>query len=105
MSESTLLEAAGPQPSALLAPATRDVDIVVPVYNEEAALEQSIRRLHRFLGESLPFGWGIVIAENASTARTPQVARALRTQLRGVSYLRLERRGRGRALREAWSRS
>ena len=33
------------------APPARDVDIVVPVYNEEAALEQSIRRLHRFLSE------------------------------------------------------
>src|SRR4051794_4198914 len=105
MSESTLLEAAGPQPSALLAPATRDVDIVVPVYNEEAALEPSIRRLHRFLGESFPFGWRIVIADNASTDRTEETARTLQTQLRGVAYLRLDRKGRGRALREAWSRS
>jgi glycosyltransferase involved in cell wall biosynthesis len=102
MSDSTLLEPAAPRASAL---ATRDVDVVVPVYNEEAALEQSIRRLHRFLAESFPFGWRIVIADNASTDRTPEVARALRAKLRGVSYLRLERKGRGRALREAWSRS
>src|SRR3954468_7160399 len=105
MSESTLLDPAGPQRSALLAPATRDVDIVVPVYNEEAALKQSIRRLHRFLGESFPFGWRIVIADNASTDGTAAVARLLCTTLRGVSYLRLERKGRGRALRAAWSRS
>jgi putative flippase GtrA len=75
------------------------------VYNEEAALEQSIRRLHRFLGESFPFGWRIVIADNASTDATPEVARRLRGTLRNVEYLRLERKGRGRALRTAWSRS
>ena len=26
-----------------------DVEIVVPVYNEQEALERSVRRLHRFL--------------------------------------------------------
>ena len=105
MSDSTILKPPAPWSGTLAAPASRDVDIVVPVHNEEAALEQSIRRLHRFLGESFPFGWRIVIAENASTDRTAEIARALRTKLRGVSYLRLERKGRGRALREAWSRS
>src|SRR3954464_10885293 len=102
MSDSTLLKPPAPRPSA---PVTRDVDIVVPVYNEEVALEQSIRRLHRFLTEAFPFGWRIVIADNASTDRTPELARVLQATLRGVSYLRLERKGRGRALREAWSRS
>jgi glycosyltransferase involved in cell wall biosynthesis len=82
-----------------------DVDIVVPVYNEEAALERSIRRLHRFLSESFPFGWRIVIADNASTDATPEVARVLSRELRGVEALRLDRKGRGRALRAAWSRS
>src|SRR3954464_9984898 len=101
MSDSTLLKPPAPRPSA---PVTRDVDIVVPVYNEEVALEQSIRRLHRFLTEAFPFGWRIVIADNASTDRTPELARVLQATLRGVSYLRLERKGRGRALRAAWSR-
>src|ERR1700745_2245267 len=105
MNETALLKPLAPRGGAHLAPASRDVDIVVPVYNEEAALEQSIRRLHRFLTESFPFGWRIVIADNASTDGTPDVARGLRGRLRGVEYLRLERKGRGRALRTAWSRS
>jgi putative flippase GtrA len=87
------------------APVAPDVDVVVPVYNEEAALERAVRRLHRFLSESFPFAWRIVIADNASTDRTPQVARALSATLRGVEYLRVDRKGRGRALRAAWSRS
>ena len=81
------------------------VEIVVPVFNEEAALERSIRRLHRYLGAELPFSWRIVIADNASTDATPAIARALANELPGVELLRIDRKGRGRALREAWSRS
>ncbi len=50
------------------------VEIVVPVYNEEAALGPSIRRLHDFLSASFPFTWRIVIADNASTDATPAIA-------------------------------
>jgi putative flippase GtrA len=82
-----------------------DVDVVVPVYNEQAALVDSIRRLHGFLSESFPVTWRIVIADNASTDGTPLIAAALADELDGVTHLRLERKGRGLALREAWSRS
>jgi putative flippase GtrA len=82
-----------------------DVDVVVPVYNEQAALEHSIRRLHAFLTESFPFTWRITIADNASSDGTPFIAAALAGELPGVAHLRLDRKGRGLALREAWSRS
>ena len=81
------------------------VDVVVPVYNEQAGLERSIRRLHHFLEAEFPFTWRIVIADNASTDATPAIARALAGTLSGVQVLRLERKGRGRALRAAWSAS
>jgi glycosyltransferase involved in cell wall biosynthesis len=105
MSQTAPLETPAPRPAPGRASGGRDVDVVVPVYNEEAALERSIHRLHRFLSESFPFGWRIVIADNASTDATPEVARRLCGRLRGVEYMRLERKGRGRALRSAWSRS
>jgi glycosyltransferase involved in cell wall biosynthesis len=82
-----------------------DIDIVVPVHNEETALEQSIRRLHRFLRDDFPFRWRIVVADNASTDATPAIARRLASELPGVEHLRLEVKGRGRALRAAWSSS
>src|SRR3954447_4990822 len=85
--------------------AAPDVEIVVPVYNEEAGLEQSIRGLHRFLREGFPFSWRIVIADNASTDATPRIARVLAAELPGVVSLRLDRSGRGRALRAAWAAS
>src|SRR4051794_11179125 len=79
------------------------VEIVVPVYNEERALPRSIRRLHEFLGRDFPFTWRVVIADNASTDGTLAVARRLAHELPGVSVLHLPEKGRGRALRAAWS--
>jgi glycosyltransferase involved in cell wall biosynthesis len=81
------------------------IDVVIPVYNEEQVLEYTIRRLHRFLMDELPFTWRIVIADNASVDATPQIARKLARELAGVRLLRLEEKGRGRALRAAWSQS
>ncbi len=81
------------------------VDVVIPVYNEERALPPSIAALHAFLGAELPVDWRIVIADNASIDDTPAVGRALAEQYGRVHYLRLEQKGRGRALRRAWSES
>jgi glycosyltransferase involved in cell wall biosynthesis len=81
------------------------IEIVVPVYNEEAVLERSIRRLHNFLRLEMPFAWRIVIADNASTDATPSIARKLSHQLQHVSHIRLALKGRGRALRSAWMSS
>jgi len=82
-----------------------DLDIVVPVFNEEHSLGPSVRRLHAFLRDGFPFTWRIVIADNASTDATPAVARRLAGELDHVDVLRLEQKGRGRALRAAWSSS
>jgi putative flippase GtrA len=82
-----------------------DVEIVIPVYNEERALAATVYRLHGFLSRQLPFSWQITIADNASTDCTPRIAEALAGSLDGVEVLRLEQKGRGRALRAAWSAS
>jgi glycosyltransferase involved in cell wall biosynthesis len=82
-----------------------DLEIVVPVFNEERALPGSIRRLHQFLAGGFPFSWQILIADNASTDATLDVARGLADELPGVEVLHLEEKGRGRALRAAWSAS
>jgi putative flippase GtrA len=100
MTETTLTRRAPAAPTA--AP---DVEVVVPVYNEQAGLERSIRSLHRYLRSQFPFSWRIVIADNASTDATSAIAATLARELRGVELLRLDRKGRGLALREAWSRS
>jgi putative flippase GtrA len=86
-------------------PSGLDVEIVIPVYNEERALAASIHRLHRFLENRFPFSWQITIADNASTDITLEIARALAAELDRVRVLRLDEKGRGRALRAAWSAS
>ncbi|WP_241473279.1 bifunctional glycosyltransferase family 2/GtrA family protein [Mycolicibacterium neoaurum] len=81
------------------------VDVVVPVYNEQAALQRSVRRLHQHLQDSFTFPVRITIADNASTDDTPRIAAELAAELPGVRVVRLEQKGRGRALHHVWSLS
>ena len=81
------------------------LDVVVPVYNEQAALRQSILRLHRYLQEHFPFSTRITIADNASVDDTPRIAAELAEELDGVRVVRLEQKGRGRALHFVWAAS
>jgi glycosyltransferase involved in cell wall biosynthesis len=94
-------------PPAAAAPRTTPplVDIVVPVHNEAAGVERSLRRLHRFLTDELPFGWRIVVADNGSADATAAIAQRLADELPQVRVLQLEQPGRGRALRTAWAQS
>ncbi|MEN3307479.1 MAG: hypothetical protein V7603_3681 [Micromonosporaceae bacterium] len=87
------------------APGGPVLDVVVPVYNEQADLEPCVRRLHRYLVESFPYPFRITIADNASTDATPEVAAYLARELPHVSSVRLAEKGRGRALRTVWSAS
>jgi glycosyltransferase involved in cell wall biosynthesis len=82
-----------------------DVEIVVPAYNEERVLEASILRLHGYLSANFPFSWRITIADNASTDNTLAVAHRLADEFSGVEVMHLSSKGRGRALRIAWSAS
>ena len=77
------------------------LEVVIPVYNEAAGLQLSIIRLAAHLA-TLPYQSHIVIADNASTDGTWKLAQALAAQLPEVSAIRLEAKGRGRALKAAW---
>ena len=78
------------------------VDIVIPVHNEERDLRASVLRLHAYLTQQFPFSARITIADNASTDSTPAVAAELAEELPEVRVLRLNDKGRGRALAAAW---
>jgi putative flippase GtrA len=80
-------------------------EIVVPVRNEERDLVRSIRRLDAHLRDRLPFTARITIADNGSTDGTWSQALALESELESVRAVRLERPGRGGALRSVWSQS
>jgi len=78
------------------------VEVVVPVYNEEEALPESIPALCAYLETYFPYRWSIVVADNASTDNTLAVAEGLAHAYSGVSVLHLDEKGRGRALKAAW---
>ena len=81
------------------------VDVVVPVYNEEVILTQSIETLRDFLTQKVSFSWRIVIADNASIDNTLVIAKKLSEQYEDVTYVHLDLKGRGRALKKAWLES
>lgn len=78
------------------------VDVVIPVLNEEDSLAFSISTLHRFLTEQCQDDWRIVIADNGSTDTTLSIAEELSQNYGRVSFIHLDQRGRGRALKQAW---
>jgi putative flippase GtrA len=93
-------------PPEALQPTTAPlVEIAVPVYNEERVLSASIERLHAYLSDQFPFSWRITIVDNASTDGTWLAATRLARDLPDVTARHLDRKGRGLALRSAWSES
>lgn len=81
------------------------VQITIPVLNEEKELEKSINTLRNFLTENFKYDWEIVIADNGSIDKTQEIGKKLAEADSRVKYLRLEIKGRGRALKRSWSES
>jgi len=82
------------------------VEITVPVYNEEKELEEHATILSDYCKKNLSkYDWHITIADNASSDNTPVIAATLAKKNERISLLRLEQKGRGRAVKRAWSNS
>jgi putative flippase GtrA len=81
------------------------VEIVVPVRNEERDLAPSVRRLVGYLRDSFPCTVRVTIADNGSTDGTWAVARDLTASFGEVRAVHLDLPGRGRALHAIWSAS
>ncbi|MCB5181151.1 bifunctional glycosyltransferase family 2/GtrA family protein [Streptomyces antimicrobicus] len=81
------------------------LDVVVPVHDEEKDLGPCVHRLHEHLSRTFPYPFRITVADNASADRTAEIAASLAATLPGVRSVRLEQKGRGRALRTVWSGS
>jgi len=84
---------------------TTTVEIVIPVLNEEKALPHCIDTIVEFIRKLPGYEWKVTVADNGSTDRTPEVTAELGEKYPEVGIVRLEERGRGRALKVAWSRS
>ena len=86
-------------------PSDIKVDIVIPVLNEAHVLEKSVNIVRDFLKRNLAYHWKIVIVDNGSTDDTLNIARMLADKLSEVKSVYLNKKGRGRALRETWQNS
>jgi glycosyltransferase involved in cell wall biosynthesis len=76
------------------------------VLNEMGVLETSVRNLHSFAKTRLQdWNWHILVADNGSSDGTDLLAVRLSQELDRLGSFRLEQRGRGRALRKAWTES
>ncbi len=82
-------------------------DVTIPVLNEEETLERQLRILYGFLQKNFPGNgqWRIVVADNGSTDRTPQIAEALGHELPEVTLVRVPEKGVGLALKTSWTQS
>ncbi len=82
------------------------VDVVIPVYNEVSVLAQSVARTLDLFAAHRQYDWRLVIADNGSNDGTSELARELEAANPGqLKALILTIKGRGLALKEAWSTS
>ena len=79
--------------------------LVLPVYNESHILNKNITFLNCYLKDNLSYCLKILIVDNGSNDGTDIVGKSLADQFDNVDFLRLEQKGRGHALQEAWHRS
>jgi glycosyltransferase involved in cell wall biosynthesis len=81
------------------------VEITIPVLNEEDQLEASISVIDRFLTSNNYTDIKIIIGDNGSTDKTDAIAQRLCQTYPWLSYVRVEGRGVGRALKKTWGDS
>lgn len=78
----------------------QSMNILFPVYNEEARLERGIRTTKKYIQTALKdVDITLTIVDNASKDRTQEIAERLCEELTGVKYLRIEEKGVGAAFR------
>lgn len=77
--------------------------LVMPVYNEERILEESISKLVEYTSKNIHHDLQIMIADNASTDNTARLGKKLEERYKKVRYLFLKIKGRGYALKYCWT--
>ena len=82
-----------------------ELDIVVPVTTRKSSWRRTSSSCRASCDAGFPLRWRITIADNASTDSTWAIATALAARDHQVRTLHLGQKGRGRALRVAWTHS
>jgi glycosyltransferase involved in cell wall biosynthesis len=74
------------------------LSIILPALNEEQRLPRCLEQIDQFL-QTQPFDAEVIVAENASTDRTAQIAREFAVEHPYVRLITLKERGKGRAVK------
>jgi uncharacterized membrane protein YbhN (UPF0104 family) len=87
--------------------ASVEVSVVLPAYNEEGTLSETVRVTLDSLSSFLPPGsYEVIVAEDGCDDRTPEIADSLAAEHDAVRHLHSDRRlGRGGALEFAFERA
>ena len=84
----------------------KSVEITLPVLNEEACLEQSVKQVIQFLDVHSLSNWSLVIADNGSTDQTLDLAKKLECEFPDrIRVISIRIQGVGAAVRVAWTSS
>lgn len=82
------------------------INITIPLYNEEKILAKSVENLILFLVESeFPYPYTVLLVNNASTDSSLAVCNTLASVYTQVEVLDLNEKGKGNAIKTAWSSS
>jgi len=82
----------------------KKLDIVLPVLNEDNVLKKNVMKLYEFMLNNLSYvNWKIVIVDNGSSDSTQFLGEGLSRENSKIQYIRLNKRGRGRALKKSWN--
>ncbi|MEI6510821.1 MAG: glycosyltransferase [Candidatus Uhrbacteria bacterium] len=77
--------------------------MVIPAYNEELVIENSLRQsVAAFDGLLRDYDWMILVADNGSVDRTCEIVRSVACDHSRVGLFPLQQKGKGLAIREAW---
>lgn len=79
------------------------IAFILPVYNEEKDLKKGVLKLYNYLVSNKIKSWKIIIADNASTDKTPEIGKQLAKNYTNVFYFYLPIKGRGYALRKTYN--
>jgi glycosyltransferase involved in cell wall biosynthesis len=79
------------------------VSLVIPAYNEERFIEESINRLEQHIHTHSEYDFSVVIAEDGSTDNTYSIVKLLATKYDDIAIRHSPiRLGKGKAVKDAW---
>jgi glycosyltransferase involved in cell wall biosynthesis len=81
------------------------IELVLPVFNEEDVIEDSVVTLNRFMEKNCKFPWQITVFSNGSTDNTVEIGNQLSRRFSRVNFVHIPERGKAKAYKSIWPSS